>query len=361
MKFIIFFIYPSLFYSERHTCTITYTEINGQTIAGFPEVSSVTTLDGQQIDCYDGGIQKLIPKQDWMKFASGDRWKEYTKIRERVQQTNKINIRFIMEQFSQTSGVHTYQRMYGCDWDDETGKSHGFDEHGYDGEDFIFLDIEELRFITVVPQGIITMMKWNNDRERLELLKQYYEQDCVYWIQYFLTETAFAPGLAAERKARPQSGIYVGPLCEKNTTRQTGSTSRLFSSLFFPQSFVAPEVSLLQKNSSSPVVCHASGFYPSAVNITWLRNREDHYEDVELGELLPNEDGTFQKTSILNVHPEEWKKHQYVCVVEHEGMTIQKNLTEDEIKSNKIFPDNWKMNQYFCVEEHNVKEHSENP
>uniref|UniRef100_A0A673MVX2 Ig-like domain-containing protein n=1 Tax=Sinocyclocheilus rhinocerous TaxID=307959 RepID=A0A673MVX2_9TELE len=274
----------------RHTFITLYTEINGQTVAGFPDISAVTTLDGQQIDYYDSEIKKLIPKQDWMKeFASEDRFKEYTEFRERVQQTNKINIRFIMERFNQSHGVHVYQRMYGCDWDDETGESRGFDQHGYDGQDFIFLDMKEFRYVTPVLQGIITMQKWNNDREQLELLKQYYEYECVEWLKYFLT------------------------------SRKAGLERR---------------VSLLQWSSSSPVVCHATGFYPSAVTITWLKNGEDHDEDMDLGEILPNEDGTFQKTSILNVPPDDWKKHQYVCVVEHETGTIRKILTEDEIKSN---------------------------
>uniref|UniRef100_A0A671PA18 MHC class I-like antigen recognition-like domain-containing protein n=1 Tax=Sinocyclocheilus anshuiensis TaxID=1608454 RepID=A0A671PA18_9TELE len=52
---------------KLHTFTTLYTEINGQTIAGIPEISSVTTLDGRQIDYYDSEIKKLIPRQDWMK------------------------------------------------------------------------------------------------------------------------------------------------------------------------------------------------------------------------------------------------------------------------------------------------------
>uniref|UniRef100_A0A8C1L7Q1 Ig-like domain-containing protein n=1 Tax=Cyprinus carpio TaxID=7962 RepID=A0A8C1L7Q1_CYPCA len=213
-----------------------------------PEVSAVTTLDGQQIDYYDSVIKKLIPKKDWMKeFASGDQWKEDTEIRK---------------------------------------------SHGYDGEDFITPDLKELRYITPVPQGKSTVMKWNNDRERLELLKQYYEQDCVYWLKEFLSLRK----VDLERRA--------------------------------------PEVSLLHKDPFSPVVCHASDFYPSAVTITWLRNGEDHHEDVELGELLPNKDMTFQKTVTLRVTPDESEKHQYVCVVEHETGNIRRNLTEDEIKSN---------------------------
>uniref|UniRef100_A0A673J5I3 Ig-like domain-containing protein n=1 Tax=Sinocyclocheilus rhinocerous TaxID=307959 RepID=A0A673J5I3_9TELE len=279
---------------ESHTFTTLYTEINGQTIAGIPEFSSVTTLDGRQIDFYDSEIKKLIPRQDWMKeFASGDRFKEYTEIREQVQQIYKINIHFLMQQFNHSHGVHTYQRMYGCDWDDQTGASEGFDQYGYDGEDYVALDVKELRYITPVPQGFITTVKWNNDRAQLEFLRQYYQHECVDRLKQFLT-------------------------LRKVDLERRGT----------------PEVSLLQKDFSSPVECHVTGFYPAAVTITWLRNEEEHYEDVDFGDLLPNMDGTFQKTVTLTVFPDEWRNNQYVCVVEHEGNTIQKILREDEIKSN---------------------------
>uniref|UniRef100_A0A671PT59 Ig-like domain-containing protein n=1 Tax=Sinocyclocheilus anshuiensis TaxID=1608454 RepID=A0A671PT59_9TELE len=284
---------------KSHTFITTYTGINGQTIEGIPEFSAVTTLDGRQIDYYDSEIKKLIPRQDWMKeFESTDTWKEDTEIRQQVQQIYKNNIHVLIESRSygisfSSSGVHTYQRMYGCDWDDQTGASEGFDQYGYDGEDYVALDVKELRYMTAVPQGFITMAKWNNDRHQLEFLRQYYGHDCVYWLKHFL------------------------PLRKVDLERRG-----------------TPEVSLLQKDPSSPVECHATGFYPAAVTIIWLRNRQDQDEEVDLGELLPNEDGTFQKASTLSIRPEELKKNQFVCVVEHEGRAFQKILTDDEIKSN---------------------------
>ncbi len=77
--------------------------------------------------------------------------------------------------------------MYGCGWDDQTEESQGFDQHGYDREDFISLDVKELRYITHVLQGVPTVTQWNNDRNQLKLLKQYYKYDCVNWLKYFLT------------------------------------------------------------------------------------------------------------------------------------------------------------------------------
>ncbi|XP_037387199.1 natural cytotoxicity triggering receptor 3 ligand 1-like [Pygocentrus nattereri] len=85
-------------------------------------------------------------------------------------------------------------------------------------------------------------------------------------------------------------------------------------------SAVRPEASLFQKDSSSPVVCHATGFFPKAVNISWQKNGEDLHEDVELRETLPNQDGTFQKRSVLTVSPEELDRHNYTCIIQHSSL-----------------------------------------
>ncbi|KAL7839173.1 hypothetical protein SRHO_G00258310 [Serrasalmus rhombeus] len=89
---------------------------------------------------------------------------------------------------------------------------------------------------------------------------------------------------------------------------------------------VHPEVSLFQNDSSSQVVCHATGFFPKAVMISWQKNGEDLHEDVELRETLPNQDGTFQKRSVLTVSPEELKKNKYTCVVQHSGLEREMKL-----------------------------------
>uniref|UniRef100_A0A671SFQ2 Major histocompatibility complex class I-related gene protein-like n=1 Tax=Sinocyclocheilus anshuiensis TaxID=1608454 RepID=A0A671SFQ2_9TELE len=292
-----------LCFSELHSLITTYTGIHGQTVAGIPEFSAVTTLDGRQIDYYDSDKGTLVPRQDWMKeFASRDTWKKDTKIREQVQKIYKNNIPHLMKRFDQTHGVHVYQRMYGCERDDETGDSRGFDQYGYDGEDFITLDLRKGRYNTSVPQATVTVEKWNNDRTQLDSLTEYYRNECSYWLRVFL---------------------------KKSFVVKKGTLSLRTS--------ICPDVTLLQKNSSSPVVCHATGFYPSAVTITWRKNGQDH-NNVKIGDTLPNEDGTFQKNATLNVLQDVWKKDQYGCVVEHINLTdpIQKILTEDEIKSNNM-------------------------
>uniref|UniRef100_A0A8C2EFJ4 Ig-like domain-containing protein n=1 Tax=Cyprinus carpio TaxID=7962 RepID=A0A8C2EFJ4_CYPCA len=92
---------------------------------------------------------------------------------------------------------------------------------------------------------------------------------------------------------------------------------------FYPgSSTILTPVSLLQKSSSSPVMCHATGFYPSGVTISWMKNDQEHHEDMEVGELLPNEDGTFQRSSTITVTPEERKKNKFSCVVAHQKLRM---------------------------------------
>ncbi|XP_056093758.1 major histocompatibility complex class I-related gene protein-like [Rhinichthys klamathensis goyatoka] len=296
-KFIIFFICVPLVYSELHRFMTTYTEINGQTAAGTPEFSAVTTLDDHQIDYYDSNIKKLILKQDWMKkFASTHTWKEYIDIREKQQQIYKINIDVLMETFTQSHGLHTYQRMYGCDWDDETGDSHGFDQYGYDGEDFISLDLKENRYTASVPQAHPTVMKWNNDRTQLRYLKEYYDRVCVYWLKEFL-----------------------------HVSKATDP----------------PEVSLLQKNPDY-YTCHATGFLFRNTSISWRKNGKalSDSRNLVFGDTLPNGDGTFQRRLTLYVNP-DIHEDQYSCVVEHKSLTetIQKSMTVNKTKRSRSASD----------------------
>uniref|UniRef100_A0A672LWS5 Class I histocompatibility antigen, F10 alpha chain-like n=1 Tax=Sinocyclocheilus grahami TaxID=75366 RepID=A0A672LWS5_SINGR len=257
---------------------------------GFPEFVAATMVDGTQVNYYDSEIKEVIPRQDWVRGAVDEQfWQRNTQIRSNMHQVFKTNINTVMERFNQTQGVHTYQEMYGCEWDDQTGATNAFKQFGYDGEDFVSLDFKELRYISPVQQAIPSVQKWNNDKGLIEINRNYFSTECIEWLKKYV---------------------------------QYGKSSL--------QKTVSPQVSLLQKSSSSPVTCHATGFYPSGVTISWMRNGQDHDEDVDLGELLSNEDGTFQKTSTLNVKPDEWKKNKFSCVVEHQGKT----KTANEIRTN---------------------------
>ncbi|XP_035284141.1 class I histocompatibility antigen, F10 alpha chain-like isoform X6 [Anguilla anguilla] len=247
----------------------------------FPEFTVVGLVDDEQFVHYDSNSSRMIPKTEWInKTVAADYWDKETQTLIGSQQTFKANIGIAMQRFNQIQGVHTVQRMYGCEWDDETGDTGGFDLYGYDGEDFVIYDMRNERFIAPVQQAFITAQKWNYNPAQLESLKQYLTHTCVDWLKKYVS--------------------YGRSALERT---------------------VAPEVSLLQKDPSSPVVtCHVTGFYPRGIMVTWQKDGKDLDEDVELGETVPNGDGTFQTRSHLRVKPEDWKGQEYTCIVQHKSL-----------------------------------------
>lgn len=69
----------------------------------------------------------------------------------------------------------------------------------------------------------------------------------------------------------------------------------------FSESPVPPPVSLLQNTPSSPVSCHAAGFYPNRVMMFWRKDGEEINDGVKKGEIIPNHDWTFHTSVDLNV------------------------------------------------------------
>uniref|UniRef100_A0A8C2E2J7 Ig-like domain-containing protein n=1 Tax=Cyprinus carpio TaxID=7962 RepID=A0A8C2E2J7_CYPCA len=279
----------SIIISAIHSWKAYYTGTTG--LSQFPEFVALNLIDDQLMGYFDSQTNRFKSQFKWMEDNLGkDYDDQQTNILQGHATTFKVDATTLMKRFNQTQGVHTNQVMLGCEFDDQTGETNGFNQHGYDGEDFLHLDLKESRWISPVQQGIITVQKWNKDTGNTEYWKQYFSTVCIEWLKKYV---------------------------------QYGKSSL--------EKTVSPQVFLLQKSSSSSVSCHATGFYPSEVKISWMRNDEDHDEDVDLGELLPNEDGTFQKTSELKVTPEELKKNEYSCVVEHQGKTIRKTLTDGKI------------------------------
>lgn len=100
-------------------------------------------------------------------------------------------------------------------------------------------------------------------------------------------------------------------------------------------STVPPQVSLLQKEPSNPVTCHATGFYPNAIMILWGRDGVEIHDDVVHEETLPNGDGTYQKRIHLTVYPEDLQQHNYTCTVQHiRGDDVVLSANRDSIRSN---------------------------
>ncbi|XP_047239107.1 major histocompatibility complex class I-related gene protein-like isoform X3 [Girardinichthys multiradiatus] len=100
----------------------------------------------------------------------------------------------------------------------------------------------------------------------------------------------------------------------------------------------SPSVFLLQKMSSSVVSCHATGFYPDRAEMFWRKDGEEIHEGVEKGEILLNNDWTFQMSVELNissVQPDGWRR--YDCVFQLSGVRDDIIITLDK----SVIHTNW--------------------
>ncbi|XP_030202520.1 major histocompatibility complex class I-related gene protein-like [Gadus morhua] len=267
--------------SVLHSLQYFLTSSSGLTT--FPEFVAVGMMDGVQFGYYDSNTQEIVLKQAWTEQFYRDHPGELEMITERAlgnQQGIKADILYLKKLFNQTGGIHIYQFMYGCEWDDEDDSTDGYRQYGYDGEDFMSLDLKTLTWVAAVPQAVSDTQRWNEDKARLQYQKYFYNKECVGGLKKYLSYG-------------------------KSTLQRTER----------------PRVSLLQRSPSSPVVCHATGFYPDRVVVFWRRDGQELHEQVDPGEVLPNHDGTFQVSVDLNltaVPQEDWGR--YECVVQLKGI-----------------------------------------
>uniref|UniRef100_G3N4D5 Ig-like domain-containing protein n=1 Tax=Gasterosteus aculeatus TaxID=69293 RepID=G3N4D5_GASAC len=188
--------------------------------------------------------------------------------------------------------------MIGCEWDDVTNEVKGYNQYGYDGEDFISFDLQTEQWIAPKQQAVLTKQKWDHDRALKAHDKNYLTHVCPEWLKKFLN---------------------YGRSSLMRTER--------------------PSVSLLQKTPSSPVSCHATGFYPHRAALFWRKDGEQLHEDVDLGEILPNHDGTFQMRvdlKLSSVPAEDWRR--YDCVFQLSGVDEDIVTKLDKTRTNAEKP-----------------------
>uniref|UniRef100_A0A3P9M928 Ig-like domain-containing protein n=1 Tax=Oryzias latipes TaxID=8090 RepID=A0A3P9M928_ORYLA len=261
--------------SVKHSLILIFTGISGET--NLPEVGISASVDKVEICHFDSIKREVEPKQEWTQKLYKEKPELLQLTLKRLlfhQQLFKHDMDIFKQCLNQTEGSHILQRIGGCEWDDESDEVKGFEQYGYDGEDFISLDLQTETWVAPKTQAVVIKHSWDADKGR---------------IKSFLQRT--------ER----------------------------------------PSVSFLQKTPSSPVCCHATGFYPDRADLFWRKDGEEIHEGVEKGQILPNHDGTFQMSSELNVSlikHEDWRR--YDCVFQLSGLTedIVSMLDKTQIQTN---------------------------
>ncbi|KAM3658037.1 class I histocompatibility antigen, F10 alpha chain-like [Ammospiza maritima maritima] len=246
---------------------------------GIPQYMSMGYLDGIPFTRYNSERGWAEPLTQWMKDGvEPEYWEEQTQMNERNQHVAARNLEILRERYNQSGGLHTVQRLSGCDLLSD-GSVRGSRQEGYDGRDFISFDLGSGRLVAADNVGEITRRRWEQDGTVAERHLNYLKHVCPEWLQKYVRYGQ----KELERKEPPDV-----------------------------------HVSAKEEHGTLILSCHAYGFYPNTIAVSWMKGGETLDQETQWGGIVPNSDGTFHTWARIEVLPEE--REQYRCRVEHPGM-----------------------------------------
>uniref|UniRef100_A0A3Q3DI62 Immunoglobulin C1-set domain-containing protein n=1 Tax=Hippocampus comes TaxID=109280 RepID=A0A3Q3DI62_HIPCM len=240
-------------------------------IANLPDHVGVVYVDHIAVMYYDSKSRILEPRNNWMTEATADDLDFWERERNAFNQSE--DFRMPSNAFVILSGVHFGQARFGCEWDDQTDAVDAWEKMKYEDEHVMLLDVNTFTWTVEGPQALAIKHKFDFNELQRDLRKPCWlnKIHCLCLISCHVT------------------------FCAE-----------------------LPKVSLLQKMPSSPVTCHATGFYPYVADLFWRKDGEQLHEGVDYGQTLPNHDGTFQMTVDLKLEVtdevEEEKKRRTVAI-----------------------------------------------
>nr|ARR31595.1 MHC class I antigen [Chlorocebus pygerythrus] len=249
---------------------------------GEPRFISVGYVDDTQFVRFDSDAEspRMEPRAPWVEQEGPEYWEEQTRRLKDVAQTFRVDLRTLRGYYNQSEGgSHTLQWMFGCDLGPDGRLLRGYDQHAYDGQDYIALN-EDLRSWTAADLAAQnTQRKWEAARAA-EQMRAYLEGTCVEWLRRYLENGKET----LQRADPPKTHVTHHPVSDHEATLR----------------------------------CWALGFYPEEITLTWQRDGEEQTQDTELVETRPGGDGTFQKWGAVVVPSGE--EERYTCHVQHEGL-----------------------------------------
>ncbi|NXP42549.1 HA1F protein, partial [Leiothrix lutea] len=246
---------------------------------GIPQFVSIGFVDGIPFTRYDSERGREEPLTQWMKDgAEPGYWDSMTQICVSSQHVSHLNLKTVQDRYNQSRGLHTRQLLYGCDLLSD-GSVRGSFRVAYNGRDFISFDLESGRFVAADGAAEITRRRWEYEGIEAKRQRSYLKHECPKWLQ-----------------------IYIG-YGQKELERKE-----------------PPDVHVSGKEEHGTLIlsCHAYGFYPNTIAVSWLKGDEIWDQETELGGVVPNSDGTFHTWARIEALPQE--REQYRCRVEHPGM-----------------------------------------
>nr|UVJ66144.1 MHC class I antigen [Anguilla japonica] len=273
-------------HTGSHSLWVMATFIAGET--QFPKFSAVLMVDDVQVEYFDSNESKVIMRRHWKAEDVVEEADLKNTVMSMIRDHLNVYFQQLKPRFNHTGGVHTYQRMTGCELNDED-ESPLMLWDAYDG-----IDTRSYNKGAYIHNPLLPELMWSKLKiEASKLVNtNLYQPLCIRTLKNYLQQ-------------------------EKNTVKRK----------------VRPKVRVIQKTHPESgvlqVVCLATGFYPRHINMTLLRDgRTIPEESLLTGDLLPNGDGTYQQRRILGISSEEMKeRHDYTCTVTHTSLSNKLDVT----------------------------------
>ncbi|KAI1892969.1 hypothetical protein AGOR_G00138970 [Albula goreensis] len=282
---LLFLLHATAVNAGSHSLWGFVTLITGET--QFPEFSGVVMVDDVPVLYYDGNIKKLISRlQQNSDDSDEDSILEGIKyLADIVYRDMKRSSLLVNHISNHSKGVHVYQRLAGCELDNDK-ESPVMIWDAYDGTEARSYNKQNYTFNPLWP---FLMLKEGQLQNSVMQFVNVQQPICIRTLKHYLKKVKNV----VLRKEHPRVRLL------HNTHPETGEVR---------------------------MSCLATGFYPRHINLTMLRDGHPiPEEELILGDLLPNGDGTYQLRRTLSVGAEELReRHHYTCSVTH--LTLDNKL-----------------------------------
>uniref|UniRef100_A0A8C3SGH1 Ig-like domain-containing protein n=1 Tax=Chelydra serpentina TaxID=8475 RepID=A0A8C3SGH1_CHESE len=158
----------------------------------------------------------------------------------------------------------------------------------FDGQDFLVLQRNQSAWVPLAPGASNETRSWDAGHTWTQFARQFLREECVDTLRSLARGGAEALG-QQELRARLSSSVTALPPGMSVTYRDTPRGAALS--------------------------CHARGFYPRPIHLSWVRDGAEILPPMNSSGILPNADGTYQIWQSLEI-PRQWG-HGYACRAEH--------------------------------------------
>ncbi|XP_059825167.1 major histocompatibility complex class I-related gene protein-like [Hypanus sabinus] len=247
----------------------------------------VAMLDDQQIAYFDSTLQRAVSRQWWMAYSfPREHWDAMAITVAGFHGIIRGNVEVVHQQHSAPADVFV-QGICGCELKNDNSTD-GFIRLRYNGEDACVFDKERMSWIVLNPEFQVLADRWNINMIMNKYFKALLEKDCVKWLLVYLE-------------------------CGQEALQQRA----------IPEVFISIRTDGFQLLRLS---CLVTGFYPQAIDVSWLRDGE-WVPEIESSDVLPNHDGTYQLMKMITLNEDE--ETIYSCYIEHTTLLQGLNIPQE--------------------------------